>query len=350
MLIYSFILHNRQNRPKGVVKIDVRKLISFGKGSYIISMPKSWIEKNNLKKGDLISVSDEGFELTLSSNQKEKKIEVSEIDIDSKEKDLELLKAEIVSSYLNGYDTMNIMFDNNSNEAPKIKGIIRNLSGLEIMEQTSTRIVAKNLININEISIKNIIRRMDIITRAMTEDCILCCRGQCNYDSIHQRDFDVNRLYFLGYRVIKNAIKNPRIAKSLETEPWQLHSDTLVILRIEKIADRQKRIARYLCTSTFDREILAELEKVHTGISEAYNEVMKSYYNQDKDIAYNIEVTNKERTDACNKFLEEYTSTYANSKSKSAHLNLVAVAKIIENLKATAAEIRNIARTVLCYE
>ena len=51
-----------------MVNIDVRKLISFGKGSYIISMPKGWIEKNNLKKGDLISVNDGGFELTLSAS------------------------------------------------------------------------------------------------------------------------------------------------------------------------------------------------------------------------------------------------------------------------------------------
>lgn len=333
-----------------MVSIDIRKLISFGKGSYIISMPKGWVEKNNLKKGDLISISDEGVELTLSASQKEKKLEALETSIDSKGKDLEFLKAEIVSSYLNGYDTINIIFDSHSKEAPKIKDIIRNLSGLEIMEQTSTRILAKNLININEISIKNIIRRMDIITRAMMEDTISCCRGQCNYDSIHQRDSDVNRLYFLGYKVIKNAIKNPRIAKALESDAWQLHSDSFVISRVEKTADRQKRIARYLCTSNLDRAALAEIDKIHTDISNAYNEVMKSYYNQDRQTAYNIEVSNKEKTDACNKFLERYASMYASSKSKSANENLVAVAKIIENLKATATEIRNIARTVLCYE
>ena len=56
-----------------MVNIDVRKLISFGKGSYIISMPKSWIEKNNLKKGDLISVSDDGFELVLKASQEVQK-------------------------------------------------------------------------------------------------------------------------------------------------------------------------------------------------------------------------------------------------------------------------------------
>src|SRR3990167_9363968 len=110
---------------KRVVHIDVRKLISFGKGSYILSMPKGWVEKNNLKKGDLISVNDDGFELTLSANQQEKKPEFKDIDIDSRNKDIEMLKAEIVSSYLNCYDTINILFDSNSKEAPKIKDVIR---------------------------------------------------------------------------------------------------------------------------------------------------------------------------------------------------------------------------------
>ena len=313
-------------------------------------MPKTWVEKNNLKKGDLISISDDGFELVLSAGQQDSKPGNKEASIDAKSKDMEFLKAEIVSSYLNGYDAINIFFDNNPKDAVKIKDIIRNLSGLEIMEQTSTRIVAKNLININEISISNIVRRMDIITRAMMEDAILCCRGQCNYDSIHHRDFDVNRLYFLGYRVIKNAIKNPRIAKSLGIGAWQLHSDNLLIARIEEIADRQKRIARYICTSSLGRDTLVELDRVYTDVSEAYNEVMKSFYNQDKQIAIKIETTNKDRTAACDRLLEKYTDAHANAKSKASNANLVAVAKIVENLKATAVELRNMARTVLCYE
>ncbi len=333
-----------------MVKIDVRKLISFGKGSYILSMPKSWIEKNRLKKGDLISVDDEGFELVLSVNQQEQKPEANEIEIDAKGKDVEILKAEIVSSYLNNYDTINILFDSHSKEAPKIKEVIRNLSGLEIMEQTSTRIVAKNLININEISIQNIIRRMDIITRAMMEDVVLCYRGQCLYDNINQRDVDVNRLYFLGLRVIKNAMKNPRIAKSLGIEPWQLHSDAIVIHKLEKIADRQKRISRFACTADLDRASFAELDRLHTEISEAYNNVMKSYYTRDKQLAISIDTTNKSRSASCDRFLEDYTQMHGSSKGKGENSNLVIAAKIVENLKAATAEIRNIARAVLCYE
>ncbi|MBI1935806.1 phosphate uptake regulator PhoU [Candidatus Woesearchaeota archaeon] len=313
-------------------------------------MPKGWVERNKLKKGDLISVNDDGFELVLKAGNADKKQEPSEISIDAKGKDVGLLKAEIVSSYLNDYDTINILFDINSKDAIKIKEVIRNLSGLEIMEQTSTRITAKNLINVNEISIRNIIRRMDIITRAMMEDLTLCSRDQCSFESIHHRDTDVNRLYYLGYRVIKNAMKNPRIARSLETEPWKLHSDTLILKKLEKIADKQKRIARFLHTAEFDRETVELLDKANMGISEAYNSVMKSYYNQDTKSAFSIEVTHKERIAGCNKFLEDYAQKHGCLKNKSVNGKLVAAAKIIENLNATAAEIRDIARVVLCYE
>lgn len=333
-----------------MVNIDFRKLISFGKGSYIVSMPKDWVAKNNLKKGDLISLNDDGFELVLRAGRQDEKSEAKEINIDAKGKELELLKTEIVSSYLNGYDTISIIFENNSKDVTRIKDVIRNLSGMEIMEQTSTRIVAKNLINLNEISISNIIRRMDIITRAMVEDVILCCEGQCTYDSINDRDADVNRLYYLGYRYVKNAIKNPRVAKSTNAGLWQIHSDILLLKKLERIADRQKRIARYLHEVSLDGDILADIRKTHTEISDACNNAMKAYYTQDKKIAFEVEMTNKARTEACNKLLEKCTKVYGSSKGKYVPENVVAVAKIIENMKATSIEARDIARIVLCYE
>lgn len=313
-------------------------------------MPKSWVEKNRLKKGDLIKLDDEGVELVLKANHEDQKPESKEISIDAKGKTIDLLKIEIVSSYLNGYDTINILFDSNNKEVPKLKDILRNLSGLEIMEQTSTRLVAKNLINISEISINNIIRRMDVITRAMMQDAVLCSRGQCSYDNIHNRDSDVNRLYYLGFRVIKNALKNPRIAKTLGIEPWQLHSDTFVLKKIERLADKQKRIARYLNSASLDRSSLQELDTIYTDLIELYNEVMKSYYNREKTSAFKIEAGNKQMTQMCNDFLEKYMDIYAKAKTKTSNSNLVAVAKIVENLKATAIEIRDLARIVLCYE
>ena len=36
--------------------MEFRKLISFGKTSFVMSLPKGWVVKNKLKKGDLIAL------------------------------------------------------------------------------------------------------------------------------------------------------------------------------------------------------------------------------------------------------------------------------------------------------
>jgi phosphate uptake regulator len=34
--------------------VEFRRLIGFGKSSFVVSLPKNWIEKNKLVKGDLV--------------------------------------------------------------------------------------------------------------------------------------------------------------------------------------------------------------------------------------------------------------------------------------------------------
>ena len=53
--------------------MEYRKLISFGKNSFVVSLPKSWIKQNKLIKGDLIHISDNGSDLILSKKESDEK-------------------------------------------------------------------------------------------------------------------------------------------------------------------------------------------------------------------------------------------------------------------------------------
>ena len=53
--------------------MEYRKLISFGKSSFVVSLPKSWIKQNKLKKGDLIHFEDEGNNLVIKKKEEESK-------------------------------------------------------------------------------------------------------------------------------------------------------------------------------------------------------------------------------------------------------------------------------------
>ena len=66
-----------------MAKMNVRKLIRFGKNSYVISLPKQWVDKTKLKKGDLISIDETKEGLVLKTNSAEVKEEPKSIVINA---------------------------------------------------------------------------------------------------------------------------------------------------------------------------------------------------------------------------------------------------------------------------
>ena len=339
-----------------MVNIDHRKLMGFSKGSYIVTMPKSWILKHNLKKGDTISIEEGSNELIFYAGQKEPKRKEKAISIETEGKKLAIIKAEIVSAYLNNCNTIEIRSKNLADDAPVIKGIIRNLSGMEIIEQTGTKIVAQDLIDVSSISIQNIIRRMDVITRSMMDDLLLCIEGKCDSKSIIQRDADVNRLYFLGYRVIRNAMENPAVMRELNMNTWHITNHRSVLIRIEEIADTQKRVSRLLLNAQLRDETLEGIKEISEDIKNSYNHVMKAYYTNDKKIALEIEINHENLIEKCNKFLENASklSSVEIKDSKQPQVlsekNMVPIANIVEFKKSALSYIRRIARIVLSID
>jgi len=335
--------------------MEYRKIISFGKGSYIVSLPKSWINRNRLNKGHQIGV-DEGHDrLTLFANNEEaRKKEEKRTTVVVDNKEVDLLRSEIITAYLNNYDIIEVMSKNPNASFNEIKAIIRDLTGFEVVEQTSTRLVAKDIMDIQQLSVNNIIRRMDVITRAMIQDCIECIEKKCSIDDFDERDKEVNRLHFLAYRLIRNALLNPSFAKTLSRNPWELQCDKSIVMRLEKIADRQKRIARFFTKNKLDNKGNEELKRLYKLSQERFLQIMKAYYTNNIKLAYDIEITSKDISKELEKFL--LTHTHSNISGKdlkfeqkkcSFRSSCTSTALIIENLKAMNTSVKYIARTVM---
>ncbi|MBI4440160.1 phosphate uptake regulator PhoU [Candidatus Woesearchaeota archaeon] len=319
--------------------MEQRKLMEFGKSSFIISLPKKWVRENNLKKGDSLALKENSGELVVSAAMKESEPVQRKIVIDTRGKSLAMISSEIVSSYLNGYDFIELLSADIETRLSEIKEVIRNLSGLEIMEQTSTKMVAKDILSPKEVDIPSIIRRMDTIVRSMIDDSIRCVAesdGQIRsklITNIRQRDEDINRLYFLSNRVIRNALKDPSFARAMNMDPWKLHTAASIILRLEKIGDRQKRVAKLSLDYECKPKCKKELVEIYADLREKYHDVMKSYYTSNISTAFSVEVSNKARIERCNDFLKSCTNSSA--------------VRIVENLNGMTTSIKYISRAVI---
>ncbi|HII17381.1 TPA: phosphate uptake regulator PhoU [Candidatus Woesearchaeota archaeon] len=332
-----------------IVKMETRKLIRFGTSSFVVSLPKQWLEEHKVKQGDALFFAREDGRLIITSGKQDGKREEETILIHADGRSIEELRTRIVAAYLNNADIIEIRAQDRLHLAREIKELLRNLSGMEILEQTSRKIAAKNIIDEKEVAIDVLMRRMDNITRSMIEDGIESIQDKSLYEHIKHRDLDVNRLYYLTARMIRHMLKNPDVMHEAKATPWGLYSHFLVLRMIEKIADNQKRIARSLTVIHIPKASAEVLESLYKRLSEEYLEVMKAYHNHDKEIGLSVTLKNKDIVRECNECLDRFADAHASGKDPGSILT-PDVVRIFENFKAMATWINHIAMNVLSID
>ena len=311
--------------------MEFRKLMAFGNSSYIVSIPKAWIEKNRLKKGDVLLVEQKPNELVISSKDPSERRKINEVTINPEGKTFEEFKTEIISLYVNNYDIITVV---NVKDADAIKDILRNLVGMEIIEETATKIVAKDLLDIKEVSLENVMRRIDIIIRSMLSDSIEL--NVENANSVVGRDKEINRLSLLGFRTAKAATDNPRLLKLFNTTYWNVLIAKQVITYLERFADQIKRIIRTAKEEKIDKKAHADLLKLLKSVNENYLMVMKILYAKDRQAAIKAETKTRSLLKDCDAILRKYPN--------------VSIVRFIEYFQHTVGAMKGVLRTVMEYE
>jgi phosphate uptake regulator len=265
--------------------LDLRKLIAFGKNSFVVSLPKQWINQNKLKKGDHINIVESTEKLILSPHSVEERTEEKEIVILVENKSLKQIKREIINAYVLNNKTIILKGDDIKEKAKELQDIIQGLIALEVMEQTTTSIVARDFLNVESVSLKTLIRKMDIITRSMWSDCEKMFDEDL-HKNIEHRDKDVNKLAFLIFRIVRFGLENPYMMKQkLELSSLDLLQMWLVAYNLESIADEAKRVARYMYRIKLSKEDKKEFLRILGMIKENYLRMLKAYYDKDLKLA-----------------------------------------------------------------
>ena len=286
---------------------DFRKIIKFGKSSFVISLPNAWIKKNKLNKGDTISLAENlNSELILSLKPGDKDDEKTSKLILVDGKDISRVKREIIASYLNNYNTITLKGKDMDKYNPIIRQTVQNLMAMEIIEENYETIVAKDFISLDEVIIEEMIRKIDNITRSMIEDIPQILNKDIS-KNIVQRDDQVNRMTFLVIRAMKQTLRHPQLTNKKNRMSLTKIIDLWeVIFHIEKIADFLKRIARNMSRVKQKKDILKDILVLYGKIKDFYWDTMKAYYNQDDKIALELSGHKRSLSDECNKLHEKY--------------------------------------------
>lgn len=273
--------------------MEQRKLIKLGNSSFAIALPKDWIDKSGLKKGDDIFVTpNSNGELIIASDFK-KQENGKEAVINLDEKDEDEIARDIISAYTSGNKSIRVI-----GKKPKIdiaKHKAKNFLNLELIEENEKEAVFKDLLDLENVNIENFIKRMDNNIKEMFSILLEISQDDKKIKSkskeLDEIDRDTTKFYFLIWRFMNIGIDNPSLQHSLNMSSKSFLFYFWISYNLEQIGDELKRIPKKLESSGKGKEIL--LHSVNF-ILDRYNKSMKSFFDKNKDLAKESILSKKE--------------------------------------------------------
>jgi len=270
---------------KGEKSMDIRRIQMTGGSSYIVTLPKEWIKKQDISKNDpigLINQSD-GTLLITPKIEREHTQKIKEFDV-SNIINQDFLLRRLIAAYISGYNS--IVIKSSSRMSPQSKMTVRKFTqttiGQEIVEETDTKIVIKDILNPAEMPFERTIKRMHIIVKGMHEDIMTAIQRNDKKlaEDVLTRDNEIDRLHWLVARQYNIILQNVSFAEKMGIT-IELASTSFLISRIiERIGDHVIRIAKNTVNITdkkIDESVIEKLESASRLSLEIFNQSIFSF-------------------------------------------------------------------------
>ena len=197
----------------------IRRLQRIG-SSILVSLPKEWIDVNNLDKGSQVEIETGQDSVSVSANKETRP--TKELVISYPLPKEENIVANITGAYLLGYDV--IVINSKSiipgKDREEIRNSMRRLVGMEIIEEDASHINMQFLLDATTLNPAKILKRMSSSALGMYDDVLngLISDDKSNLQTLSKRDVEVNRQYFLLVRLIRSTLVDKRLSNVFNLE------------------------------------------------------------------------------------------------------------------------------------
>jgi phosphate uptake regulator len=335
----------------GTREEEARKLQITGGSTHIISLPRKWVIRNQLRKGSSLILREEAdgsLSLTPSGLAKHEKKEDAFIRV-SRRDESDAIVRKAVSAYLVGYNLIHIRAESQqpllSQQRNALKEFARRfLVGTEIVIDTPNELTLQVLLNYPELTVESALRRMSIITSSMHRDAMASFRELDHQlaRSVVDTDTEVDRFNLYIIRQLKLAISNPRIIKEIGlSNARDCLGYRLITKSVERTADHAVSIAEkvLLLKKRIYEEALRKIEDMSNVAVSMFDDAIDSLFKRDFNQAESV--IEKTR-DAAKLEAEAIACSEEGGIGENASLRL-----LIESIRRTAEYASDIAEIVL---
>ncbi len=232
--------------------MESRKLQKVGYSTLSVSLPSNWVKEMNLKRGDTVFlVPEKDGSLKLFPSKLLKRTEGIEEYICNADlcDDPKMLERVIVGSYILGRDLFSVISPEriHSEHIEEIRGVMRKLIGLGIIEETPDRITLQCSVDPRKFHLDMLLRRLSIISLTIVKEAVQALVDSDTSlakDAIKRED-EADMMCLLAMRLLISAQRRREVAEEIGLqEPLHILYFGLMLRYLELIADYAEEIAR----------------------------------------------------------------------------------------------------------
>ncbi|MDR0372621.1 MAG: phosphate uptake regulator PhoU [Nitrososphaerota archaeon] len=328
-----------------------RKLQVTGGSTFILSLPKDWATKNELKRGSSMIVREEDDgSLSISPTSLPQKGKQDEAFIKVTPNDNpDAIMRTAISAYLSGYNIIHVRAQSQKVLSSKLRNHLKTfarhyLVGTEIVTDTSTDLTLQVLLNYPELTVQNALSRMAIIASSMHKDAMQSLRklDHSSAKAVIETDREVNRFSLYIVRLLKLAVSNQRVVKEIGLNSQRdCLGYRLIAKSVERSADHATKIAEntLLLKETVNEDLLNKITQLSALANTMFEHSMEALFRHDFHIAERV----IEQLEQVHQFEKEAVLCSQNVKVE----EVVNLRLLIESVRRTAEYASDISEVVL---
>ena len=331
----------------------VRRVQLTGRGSYIVSIPKQWVEQAGLRKGGRVEFSrqqNRGLLLVPSDQLKAEDEKWRCTIVIPPDADPDAVTRQIISLYVVGYSTIEIN-SKSGNLAASVRDCIRDVArsklvGTEVVTESSRSATLQVLLSYPQLLVPDALRRMSSIMSSMQQDAM---QALSNSDrelakQVLKIDDEIDRFSLYIIRQLKWAVQHPPILERIGLRiPVECLGYRIITKSVERSADHAARVAQNSLSieHQLDSALLRDIDALSQFSGHMMEEAMRSLFTGDYQLAEKVILEKEKMTAIESKVIGRLL------KEKMPANELSAVTLISESLRRIGEYATDVAEVVL---
>jgi len=273
--------------------VEIRKVQVTGGSSFVITLPKEWAKSIDLKKNDSLGLvtRPDGSLIVTPPSRWESSVSTKVFDVDGEE-DPAFLYRKMVGAYIAGFSVLEVRSQGRmpSSVRDAVSSLTQIAIGLEILEESESSIILKDLIDPTEMRFNKSIDRMRVLVGNMLSDAFQALEDgdMEKVEDIIERDRDIDRLEWLISRQSNMAQRDSLVSQKIGMPHMEITANFTVGRILERVGDHAVHIAknsRELIEAGVSMEVVQQIRNAGNKALAILMSAVDSWFNRDLHLA-----------------------------------------------------------------